>query len=324
MKLMKLTLAALLLLACASLNFAADKKNSFKPAATLSAKQMQKLDKGVYEIPDSHEVLMTYIPAGEFVMGSPAGEAGRKADETQRTVKISQPFYMGVTEVTQAQYLNAMHPDHAEYCQRKGPWGHTLPTFYLGGPWHVNKDGGLNAGLACDRPMEMLTWDEAIAYAKWLTDREANAGRLPKGYVYRLPTEAEWEYACRAGTKGPLGMDLDLENLAGDSEPTSPFGRRKPNAWGLYDMHGMVYEWVHDWYAPYDAKETTDPKGPATGTERVTRSGCFSSVRLKDGERETTPAERLRDIRSAARNHLPQNYELPIVGMRLVLAPKLK
>jgi len=112
---------------------------------------------------------------------------------------------------------------------------------------------------------------------------------------------------CRAGTKGPLGMDLDLEKLAGDSEPTSPFGRRKPNAWGLYDMHGMVYEWVHDWYAPYDAKETTDPKGPATGTERVTRSGCFSSVRLKDGERETTPAEHRRLLIS-----LP-DFVLPLV-----------
>ena len=170
--------------------------------------------------------------------------------------------------------------------------------------------------------MDMLSWDEAAAYAQWLTRREAKAGRLPKGYIYRLPTEAEWEYACRAGTKTPFNTQGDTHTFFAFGI-NSPFGRRKPNAWGLYDMHGGVYEWVQDWYAPYNVKESTDPQGHKTGKERVVRGGCTISMQEKDGERETSPAERLRFVRSASRHKLPQDHELPITGMRLVLGPAL-
>ena len=108
-----------------------------------------------------------------------------------------------------------------------------------------------------------------------------------------------------------------------DGNMLSPFGRRKANSWGLYDMHGSLYEWVADWYGPYDKKQQQDPKGPAEGDEKVMRGGSYMSHRLKDGEWETTEAEKMRNIRSASRNHLPPDYELPITGMRIVLGPKL-
>jgi len=302
---------------------AKERERNLRPKATLTVKTLKKLDKGLYEVPDSHDLLLTYIPAGEFVMGSPKTETGRQNDEPQHTVKISQPFYMGVTPVTQAQYLNAMHPDHVELCYKKGPWSHTLPTFYKGGPWNVNNEAGPRGALESDWAMDMLTWDEAAAYAQWLTRREAKAGRLPKGYVYRLPTEAEWEYACRAGSQTPFHTEGVTETFFA-LELNGPFGRRKANAWGLYDLHGGVYEWVQDWYAPYNVEETRDPKGPSAGEQRVLRGGCKTSMQEKDGERETTPAERMRFVRSASRYKLPQDYELPITGMRLVLAPVLE
>jgi formylglycine-generating enzyme required for sulfatase activity len=301
---------------------AGERNQSLQPRATLTVEALKQLDRGLYEVPDSHNLLLTYIPAGTFEMGSPETEIGRQADETRHTVKITRPFYMGITPVTQAQYLNAMHPDHLELCYKKGPWRHTLPTFYKGGPWHVNVAAGPRGALETDWPMDMLSWDEAAAYAQWLTRREAGAGRLPQGYVYRLPTEAEWEYACRAGTQSPFNTQGDTQTFFA-SEMNSPFGRRKPNAWGLYDMHGGVYEWVQDGYAPYNVDQSTDPQGPATGQERVLRGGCAFSMQEKDGERETTPAERMRFVRSASRHKLPHDYELPITGMRLVLGPRL-
>jgi len=176
----------------------------------------------------------------------------------------------------------------------------------------------------------MLSWEEAAAYAAWLNRREAAAGRLPPGYVYRLPTEAEWEYACRAGSEGPFGTDGEIEAFFGfspsdfDGNVLCPFGRRKANPWGLYDMHGSLYEWVQDWYGPYEPNAREDPKGPDEGDEKVMRGGSYMSYREKDGQWETTAAEKMRNIRSASRNHLPPDYPLPITGMRMVLGPALE
>ena len=312
-----------LLLAAIGSVAALEQDQSLQPEATLTVATLKQLDRGLYEVPDSHNLLMTYIPAGEFEMGSPENEIGRQADEPRHRVKITRPFYMGITPITQAQYLNAMHPDYLELCYKKGPWSKTLPTFYKGGPWHVNIAAGPRGALETDWPMDMLSWDEAAVYAQWLTRREAEAGRLPEGYIYRLPTEAEWEYACRAGTQTPFNTQGDTQTFFA-FEMNSPFGRRKPNAWGLYDLHGGVYEWVQDWYAPYNVKGTTDPQGPETGQERVLRGGCTTSMQEKDAECETTLAGRMRFVRSASRHKLPHDYELPITGMRLALAPVLE
>ncbi|MDP6503912.1 MAG: SUMF1/EgtB/PvdO family nonheme iron enzyme, partial [Planctomycetota bacterium] len=227
----------------------AEETPSIKPKENMDVGQMKALKKGIYKVPESHGLLLTHIPAGEFVMGSKAGEVGRQADETERKITISRPFYIGIMEITQAQYMNAMHPNHTEDGINKGPWGHHMPAFYRGGPWGVERTH-MKSPLESDRPMDMLTWEEALAYCKWLNKREAAAGRLPKGYEYRLPTEAEWEYACRAGSTGPFGVDgepetfMDLNAEVWNGTTSSPIGRRKPNPWGLYDIHGSLYEWV--------------------------------------------------------------------------------
>lgn len=151
---------------------------------------------------------MNRIPAGTFKMGSPASEKFRHDDETLHNVTISKPFYMGVYEVTQAQFYKLMLPadfDHAGWTFYRGPFWRGTAVHYRRMP-----DGGFNspvgAELQPDHPMECVTWPRAIDFCKKLNKIESKAGRLPAGYEYRLPTEAEWEYACRAGTNTPFNI----------------------------------------------------------------------------------------------------------------------
>lgn len=211
---------------------------------------------------------LVWIPCGTFTMGSPASEPARSSNEGPETrVRISQGFWMGKYEVTQAEYLAVVGSN---------------PSYHTGDS---------------SRPVERVSWNDAVAYCAALTTREQSAGRLPAGYVYRLPTEAEWEYACRAGTTTPFHYGNELrsgmanfygryEYLDGDpnhynaggiypARPTS-VGSYAPNAWGLYDMHGNMYEWCQDWYGAYPGGSVTDPKGPATGTYRVFRGGFWN------------------------------------------------
>ena len=226
------------------------------------------------------------IPAGTFVMGSPASEPVRYDNETQHTVTLTKGFCMGKYEVTQAEYLAVMGNN---------------PSYFQGG----------------NLPVEKVTWYDAVAYCVALTARERSAGRLPAGYGYRLPTESEWEYACRAGTTTPFHYGNELRsgmaNFYGyDEYPpcgTSPYwyccynpsgiflgrttsvGSYAPNAWGLYDLHGNVFEWCQDWYAPYPGGAVSDPQGAPTGSRRVHRGGfwyfgaygCRSAYRYGDG-----------------------------------------
>ncbi|MCY2953677.1 MAG: formylglycine-generating enzyme family protein [Planctomycetota bacterium] len=195
------------------------------------------------------------IPAGKFLMGSPETEKDRRVlrvpynnDEVQLDVTISKPFYMGVTEVTQKQYAAVMGDNPSNF---KGD----------------------------DLPVENVSWNDAVKFCATLSQKEG------AGKHYRLPTEAEWEYACRAGTKTRFGFgnnDGDLDDYAwyrsNSGSKTHPVGGKKANAWGLYDMHGNVWEWCADWYGDYPGGDATDPSGPATGTSRVLRGGswyCF-------------------------------------------------
>ena len=271
------------------------------------------------------------IPAGSFTMGSPSDEASRRYDETQHEVTISHPFYMGKYEVTQDEYYRLMMPDydHESWTFKRGPLHH-------GGPYCYRKyKGGLifrgsstGGGLNLRHPMESVTWAAAVEFCRKLTEAERKAGRLPKGYAFRLPTEAEWEYAARAGTKGPFNVDADssYENLKKFAfvghNWTSPVGNeRLPNAWGLYDMHGNVYEWCNDWYGPYPSTKTTDPTGPAEGEKRVARGGCFIGCDPKTAD----PAKAVYPfIRSASRYQFsPDVQGHAILGFRVVLAPEL-
>jgi formylglycine-generating enzyme required for sulfatase activity len=229
---------------------------------------------------------LVWIPPGTFTMGSPANEVDRSAIEgPQMSVTISRGFWMRKYLVTQEDYLSVVGSN---------------PSYFTGYQ---------------DLPVESLSWHDATNYCAELTQQEQAAGRVPAGWVYRLPTEAEWEYACRAGTTTRFyyGDDLGYTNLtnygwfADNSDSvTQPVGLLLPNAWGLYDMAGNVWEWCRDWYGSYPGGSLIDPQGPVAGTYRVMRGGsCYNVGRY---------------LRSARRlNNLP-TYTYSGLGLRVVLA----
>ncbi len=213
------------------------------------------------------------IRPGVFWMGSPHGEHGRYADEGPRhRVRITRPFYLGRYQVTQEQYQRVLKQ----------------------APSNFRPDNGVAvvAGLDTSRfPVESVSWLDAVAFCAALAalPEEKKAGR-----AYRLPTEAEWEYACRAGTasSAPFHHGYSLSSRQANFDGTTPYGRARrgpnlrrpcpvgsyrPNAWGLYDMHGNVWEWCHDWFDEdyYQVSPEEDPPGPDTGESRVLRGGSF-------------------------------------------------
>jgi len=251
---------------------------------------------------------MAWIPCGTFVMGSPASEAERGDDETQHTVTLSTGFYMGKYLVTQADYLAVMGNNPS---------------------WFTTQDlNGNPIPVDLSRPVENVSWDDATAYCAQLTAQEQAAGRLSAGWVYRLPTESEWEYACRAGTTTAFycgsALRSGMANFYGHEEYdasvgdiynpsgiylvcTTPVGSYQPNAWGLYDMAGNVWEWCRDWYGTYPIGSVTDPAGPTSGSLRVIRGGNWNN-----GANGCRSARRIND-NPAGRNSR--------VGFRVVLAP---
>lgn len=184
------------------------------------------------------------IEPGEFLMGSPETEEGHEDNETQHKVKITKPYFLAATPVTQAQWAALMGSN----------------------PSRFNGD---------DRPVEAVSWDEATQFCQTVSDKE--------GKRYRLPTEAEWEYACRAGATGRFYTGDGERALAeagwysGNSScQTQPIARKTPNAWGLYDMLGNVWEWCFDRFGAYPSQPVTDPEGPREGSLRVLRGGSWN------------------------------------------------
>jgi formylglycine-generating enzyme required for sulfatase activity len=206
-------------------------------------------------------------------------------------VTITQDFWLGRCEVTQEQWLAVMGSN----------------------PSRCGAD-------SLHQPVDGVTWEEAMEFCRRLTEAEREAGRIDEGWEYTLPTEAQWEYACRAGTQtaysfgdDPAALcyhgnycdrsntDLfdhqDLRNSDG-FDRTAPVGCLHPNQWGFRDMHGNVWEWCRDWYGPYGKCPQTDPAGPETGSVRVDRGGawndsadmCRSARRLHDGRRQPCAA----------------------------------
>ncbi|MCC6899124.1 MAG: SUMF1/EgtB/PvdO family nonheme iron enzyme [Polyangiaceae bacterium] len=195
------------------------------------------------------------IEPGRFTMGSPSSEPDRSDDETAHEVRITRAFYLKTTEVTQGEWQAVMgsNPSHFSSC-----------------------------GDTC--PVENITWWDAIAFVNKLSDREGLTRCYGDGgsFVglscngYRLPTEAEWEYAARAGTTGARYGSREAVAWFEDNSggKTRPVGGKQANAWGLYDMLGNVWEWVHDWKGAYDSS-ATDPTGPSSGDYRVVRGGSW-------------------------------------------------
>jgi formylglycine-generating enzyme required for sulfatase activity len=224
------------------------------------------------------------IPAGTFQMGSSTTEEGREEDEVQHEVVLTKPYYVQVTEVTNAQYRT----------------------------WKGDHDSGSyeDQTLSGDQqPVVRVSWDDAKGYADWLSGQE-------EGRAYRLPTEAEWEYACRGwtSTRFSYGDDPGYTNLTnyawyGDNSggTTHPVGQKLPNPLGLYDMHGNVWEWCQDWFGGYAGGIALDPQGPGTGSARVIRGGCWGYI--------------ARGCRSAYRFYIPPEDRGHSLGFRAVLAP---
>jgi formylglycine-generating enzyme len=194
-----------------------------------------------------------WCPPGTFLMGSPRNEKGHDDNERQHRVTLTKGFWLGVTPVTQAQWqaVTGYNPIH---CSWKG----------------------------ADRPVEAMSWDDCRELCKRLAERD--------GRNYRLPTEAEWEYACRAGTTTPFHFGATIstdqanygrEALSGTTsdlrEGTTPVGSFPANAWGLCDVHGNVWEWCQDWCGPSPQGEVNDPQGSKSGDARVLRGGSWFS-----------------------------------------------
>jgi formylglycine-generating enzyme required for sulfatase activity len=246
--------------------------------------------------PTSHTVAsisldMIFCPPGTFTMGSPTTEAGRVGDETQHQVTLSHGFYLGKHEVTQAQYQTIMN----------------------GNPSGLNADPSQFKGS--NRPVEKVSWNDVQVFLSRLNDMEQTAGRLPTGWKYVLPTEAQWEYACRAGTTTAYSWGNYINssranynwdgggNDGNDFKQTRDVGQYAANPWGFFDMQGNVWEWVSDWKANYPGGAQTNPEGPASGSNRVTRGGSWHNAGT--------------DLRSAKRNSNTPGLRVSNLGFRV-------
>ena len=214
-------------------------------------------------------LVVRWIPAGWCRMGSPISEEGRDSNEIQHEVVLTRGFFMAETECTQAQWKAVMGSNPSEF-------------------------------EGANRPVEDVSWNEAVEYCRKLTTQQRTDGVLQDGWEWRLPTEGEWEYAARAGTMGRRYGELDAIGWydGNSGSETHPVSQKAANAWGLYDMLGNVWEWCSDWYGDYPTGSVMDPTGPSSGSIRVYRGGsCY------DYAKDARSASRDRDV-PGNRNYL--------------------
>ena len=210
-----------------------------RTSKALSTRQRIAGEECKFEIAPGVKIVMCWIPPGEFLMGSPVDEDDRFEIETQHQVRITREFWLAKTQTTQEQ-------------------------------WHAVMGGNPSEFIGAKNPVENVSWNDCQDFIEKLWKKVPDK-------AFRLPTEAEWEYACRAGTTGKYAGDLDdmaWYSSNADSK-THPVGGKKPNAWGLYDMHGNVFEWCADWVGDYPEDAATDPTGPNIGSIRMYRGGSW-------------------------------------------------
>lgn len=240
------------------------------------------------------------IEPGSFLMGSPETEEDRGKDETQHRVTLTKPYYMAAHDVTRAQFAAFVDETGYKTDAEKAGSDET---------WKHNKVFEQED----THPVVQVSWNDTVAFIAWLSKRDHK--------TYRLPTEAEWEYACRAGATTPFNtgatISADLANYNGsfvygagakgvNREKTTPVGSFPANKWGLYDMHGNAWQWCSDVYGDYPASAVSDPSGPAEGPWRVLRGGSYVYAPLT--------------CRSASRYHNVPEIHYNDCGFRVVLA----
>ena len=249
--------------------------------------------------PPSGLINMVRVNGGTFMMGSPSSETGRDSDEVQRRVTVGS-FYMGKYPVTQKEWYEVMGTTVRQQRDKRD----TSLSMY---------------GEGDNYPMYYVSWYEAVEFCNKLSVKE----RLTLAYTingtnviwnrsangYRLATETEWEYACRAGTTTPFSTGNTISTSQANfnssfGSGTTRVGTYAANAWGLYDMHGNVWEWCYDWHGSYNTSDLNDPVGPTSGTHRVVRGGWWNNTAA--------------NVRSAYRGSLPPTLRDGAIGFRLV------
>jgi len=237
-------------------------------ALTVKAQEVKPGKGEVVDLGKDVKLEMVLIPAGKFKMGSPESEKERSDNEKQHEVTLTKSYYMGKYEVTQEQWESVMGKNPSD---TKG----------------------------AKLPVTNVSWEDCQEFIKKLNAKTDGS--------YRLPTESEWEYACRAGTSTAYSYGDKLTksdaNIVDSDARIKAVGSYKANAFGLYDLHGNVFEWCEDWYGDYPAESVTDPKGPAMGERRVLRGGSFLIFEAK--------------ARSSDRNYFTPSYRISNVGFRL-------
>ena len=281
-------LASLYWVACILLFGGCWNKEPKEPGKDPDQKNPQKVEQDIlpegkpYTVPELN-LKMIWVPAGKFMMGSPKSEPGHQTEEENlHQVIISRGFWVGQFEITQSQYEMMM---------------------------------GENPSIIVDprMPVQKVSWENAMEFCKELTSREMQEDRLPEHWIFNLPTEAQWEYACRADISGPFHFGYETDELAdyawfheNSSGSPKPGGLKKPNSWGIHDMHGNLGEWCFDWYGKvYPPDGSVDPITEKASRFKVFRGGTYTDL-----------AER---CRAAYRNRIEPSVSNPWIGFRVVL-----